>query len=341
MKRFRACTSLWLLAMTVPGLATAQHYQTTGSIPIGGTGGWDYLNADAESRRLYVSHAGEVVVIDLDSGNRLGTVSGMKRVHGIALADKLNLGFISDGGTNQVLVFDLKTLGVKRKVATGTNPDGIVYDAPSQRVFAFNGRSQDVTVIGAVSGQVEGSIPVGGKPEFPVSDGKGNIYDNIEDKGEIVQIDSKSLKVKAHWPIAPCESPSGLALDKQDSRLFAVCDNKMMAVVDANSGKVVATPAIGEGPDAAGFDPELKMAFSSNGDGTLTVIRQAGKNQYSVVDNVKTAERARTMTIDSKTHKLYLSSAKFSPAPAATADNPHPRPAVLPGPFEVLVVSRQ
>ncbi|HLH05519.1 MAG TPA: YncE family protein [Bryobacteraceae bacterium] len=329
-----------VLAALAPALAFSQQYRVTGSIPVGGSGGWDYLTADSNNHRLYVSHAGQVEVIDLQTDKLVGTISGMNRIHGIAIADDLNTGFISDGGSNEVVLFDLKTNSIKTKVQAGTNPDGIVYDPASQRVFAFNGRSQNATAIDARTGKVDGTIALGGKPEFPVSDGQGNVYDNIEDKNEIVQIDSKNLTVKAHWSIAPCESPSGLAIDKENRRLFAVCDEKKMAVVDADSGKVVATPAIGEGPDAAAYDPGKKLAFSSNGEGTLTVIRQKDKDTYEVVENVTTNRGARTMALDTLTHKIYLSAAEFGPAPAPTADNPRPRPSVKPGSFKVLIVSQ-
>ena len=333
--------SRFLLTVSLAAICTpafAQNYKKTGSISIGGTGGWDYLTADSENHRLYVSHSGDVEVIDLETQKPVGKVTGMKRIHGIAIAPELGVGFISDGASNQVIIFDLKTLAVKDKVEAGTNPDGIVYDPASKRVFAFNGRSQNATAIDASTGKVAGTIPLGGKPEFPVSDGKGMVYDNIEDKNEIVAIDSQSLEVKAHWSIAPCESPSGLAIDRENRRLFAVCDGNKMAVVDADSGKVVATPRIGDGPDAAGYDPGAKLAFSSNGDGTLTVIKQVSKDQYTVAQNVPTARGARTMALDTSTHKVYLSAAKYGPAPAATAQNPRPRPEVLPGTFEIIVV---
>jgi DNA-binding beta-propeller fold protein YncE len=321
-------------------LTAAQGYKVTGLIQIGGTGGWDYLTADADNHRLYVSHGGEVVVIDTANEKQVGTITGMSRIHGIALADRLNTGFISDGGKNEVVSFDMKTLNVKSRIPTGTNPDGIVFDEPSGRVFAFNGRSQNATAIDAKTGKVDGTIALGGKPEFPVSDGKGNVYDNIEDKNEIVEIDARNLQVKAHWPIAPCESPSGLALDRENRRLFAVCDGQKMAVVDADSGKVVATPAIGDGPDAAGYDPGTKLAFSSNGDGTMTVVSQEDKDTYKVLENVATAKGARTMALDTATHKIYLSTAALGAAPAPTAQNPHPRPPVQPGTFHVIVLSR-
>ena len=279
-------------------------------------------------------------MIDLDSQKVIGHIPGMKRIHGIALADSLGTGFISDGGSDEVVVFSLKDLTVQKKIKAGMNPDGIVYDDVSKRVFAFNGRSQDATAIDASTGAVAGTIKLGGKPEFPVSDGKGSVYANIEDKNEIVHIDSRNLTVEQHWPISPCESPSGLAMDRTNRRLFSVCDGKVMAVVDADSGKVVATPAIGDGPDAAAFDPETKLAFSSNGDGTLTVVKESGKNSYSVAETVKTARGARTMALDEKTHNIYLPTASFGPAPQPTASAPHPRPSILPGSFKVLVLTK-
>lgn len=334
------CIPTVLIFALTATLALAQSYKQSGSIPIGGTGGWDYAAADGEHGRLYVSHAGEVVVIDLKTEKPIGKISGMSRIHGIAIANDLHTGFISDGGSDEVIPFDLETLQKKTGIKAGTNPDGIVYDPASKRVFAFNGRSENATAINAETGKVDGTIALGGKPEFPVSDGKGYVYDNIEDKNEIVQIDSKKLTVKAHWSIAPCESPSGLAFDSENRRLFAVCDGKKMAVVDADTGKVVATPEIGDGPDAAAYDPGTKLAFSSNGSGTLTVVRQVDKDHYTTIENVPTARGARTMALDTVTHKIYLPTAEFGPAPAPTAQNAHPRPAVLPDSFEVIILRK-
>lgn len=321
--------------------AQAPGYKAAGSIQIGGSGGWDYLAADTANRRLYVSHATQVEVIDLDSGKPVGKITGLAGVHGIALADDLGLGFISDGRANQVVEFKLADLAVEKKMAAGTNPDGIVYDSFSKRVFAFNGRSHDATVIDAENGTPAGTVKLDGKPEFPVSDGAGSVFANIEDKSELVKVNSKTLAVEATWSLAPCESPSGLAIDRAHRRLFSVCDNKLMAVTDADSGKVVATPAIGEGPDAAAYDPGTHLAFSSNGQsGTLTIVRATGKDHYSVAETVQTARGARTMTIDEKTHKLYLSTAHFGPAPAPSGAGRRSRPAILAGTFQVLVFAR-
>jgi DNA-binding beta-propeller fold protein YncE len=317
----------------------AQAYKLGGTIQIGGNGGWDYLTADSASRRLYVSHSSEVVVVDLDSDKVTGHITGLKRIHGIAIAPDLGVGFISDGGANEVAVFGLQDLAIQKRVKAGTNPDGIVYDSYSHRVFAFNGGSQDATVIEGKSGAVAGTVKLDGKPEFPVADGRGSVYANIEDKSEIVRIDAQALTVQGTWPLSPGEGPSGLAIDPESRRLFAVCDNQKMAVVDADSGKVVATPVIGEGPDAAGFDPELKLVFSSNGRGSLTIVKEADATSFSVAQTLPTPFGARTMAIDTKTHKVYLATADFGPAPAATGSNPHPRPAIKPGTFRLLIAT--
>ena len=331
-----------LILLMAAVAANAQHYKVTGNIPIPGEGGWDYLYADSANRTLYVAHNSVVDVVNLDTDKPVATISGMKHVHGIAVAHSLNRGFISDGGSGEVVVFNLKTHAVLQKVKAGVNPDGIVYDPFSKRLFAFNGGSHDATAIDAATGKVAGTIALGGKPEFPVTDDKGNVYDNIEDKSEIVQLDPQALKVKHRWSVAPCEEPSGLVFDARTRRLFPVCDNKMMAVVDADSGKVVTTVPIGEGPDAAGYDAARKLVFSSNGhDGTLTVVKQEGADKYTVAETVTTEKSARTMALDPKTHKIYLAAAKLGPPPAATKEHPHPYPTVVPGTFHLVVVSPQ
>ncbi len=335
-------SSLALAAALLPAGAAAAtpqyHMKSTISIP--GPGGWDYATADSDNRKLYVSHATEVDVVDLDSGKVVGKIPNTNGVHGIAIANDLGKGFISAGRDNDVVMFDLKTMAVTGTAKTGTNPDGILYEPTTQRVFAFNGRSQDATVIDAKDGKVLGTIALGGKPEFPAADGKGNLFVNIEDKNEIVHIDPKTMAVKAHWSIAPAESPSGLAIDTKTHRLFAVCDGKAMVVVNYDNGKVVATVPIGEGPDAAGFDPSTKLAFASNGEsGTLTVVKQDSADKYSVAQTVTTQTGARTMALDLKTHTVYLPDAEFGPAPAASAANAHPRPSIKPGTFKLLVVA--
>ncbi len=317
----------------------AQQYKISGRIPFPGEGGWDYLAVDSANRRLYVSHSTQVEVVDLDSEKPVAKITGMKRIHGIAVANDFNRGYISDGGDDVVVIFDLKSDAVLQKVPAGKNPDGILYDPYSKRVFAFNGRSNDATAIDAASGKVAGTVALDGKPEFPVSDGKGNVYVNIEDKSEIAQLDPQTLKVKKTWSLSPCEEPSGLAIDLEARRLFSVCSNNKMAVVNADSGQVIATVAIGNGPDAAGYDPARKLVFSSNGEGTLTVVRQDSPDKYTVLENAPTERSARTMSLDTKTHKIYLSAAQLGAAPEATADNPHPRPKIIPDSFHVLVLS--
>ena len=318
-----------------PGYHVAKTYKP------GGEGGWDYLNADANARRLYISRGTHVIVLDVDSGKTVGDIPDTQGVHGIALAPDLGRGFTSNGREGTVTIFDIQTLKpIGEKVKVGENPDAILYDPASKRVFTFNGRSQDASAIDASSGKVLGTIKLDGKPEFAASDGKGTVFVNIEDKSELTAIDPNTLAVKAKWPLAPCTEPSGLAIDRKHRRLFAGCDNKMMAVVDADSGKVLATPAIGEGVDATAYDDETGLAFASCGEGVLTVVKQESPDKYSVAENAQTERGARTMALDSKTHDVYTVTAKFGPRPAATADNPHPRPPMLPDSFVVLVVSK-
>jgi DNA-binding beta-propeller fold protein YncE len=324
-----------LFAADQPKFQVLQHYV------LGGDGGWDYLMVDSANHRVFISRATHVIVVDTETGKQVGDIPNTNGVHGIALAPEYGKGFISDGRAGTVTIFDLKTLQPTGEAKAGTNPDAIMYDPASRRVFAFNGRSQDATVIDAEKGTVAGTIPLGGKPEFGVSNGKGKVFVNIEDKSEIVAIDPQKMTVLARWPLAPCEEPSGLAIDIKNSRLFTVCSNKVMAVVNADSGKVVTTVPTGNGTDAAAFDPEKGLAFSSNGEGTLTVIHQDSPDKYSVLQNVETARGARTMALDPATHKIYLVTAKFGPPPAATTEQPHPRPAILPNSFEVMVVGQK
>lgn len=335
----RTCLLALLLVFT---LAAAASYKLAKTIPIPGEGGWDYLIADSPNRQLYVSHSTEVDVVNLDSGTLVGKIPNTNGVHGIAIADDLGRGFVSDGRDNQVTIFDLKTLNTIGTAKTGANPDGILYDPFSKRVFTFNGRSNDMTAIDAAAGNVVSTAPLGGKPEFPATDAKGNVYVNIEDKSEIVQFDPKTLQIKNRWSLAPqCDSPSGLAIDTSSRRLFPVCENKVMAIVDADNGKVITTVPTGAGTDAAGFDPGTKLAFASNGqDGTLTVIKEEAPDKYSVVQNVKTARGARTMALDLKTHTVYLSDADYAPAPAPTTEAPRARPKMIPGSFKLLVVAQ-
>jgi len=331
--------SLSLAAVAVAAAGPGYHVIKT--YKLGGEGGWDYLTVDASARHFYISRGTHVIVLDADSGKNVGDIPDTPGVHGIALAPELGKGFVSNGREGTVTVFDIKTLApVGSKIKVGENPDAILYEPATKRVFTFNGRSQDSTAIDAASGKVLGTIKLDGKPEFAASDAKGEVFVNIEDKSELTVIDPNKLEVKVKWPLAPCTEPSGLALDRKNRRLFVGCDNKMMAVVDADSGKVLATPAIGEGVDATAYDDETGLAFASCGEGVLTVVREDSPQKFSVVENVKTEPGARTMALDTKTHNLFTVTAKFGPPPAATADNPHPRRTILPDTFEVLVLSK-
>jgi YVTN family beta-propeller protein len=304
---------------------------------IGGEGGWDYLLADPGAHRLYVTHGGRVEVVDTNTGKAIGAITGLKGTHGVALDEDGKFGYISDGGANAVVVFDRTSLATVASIPAGTNPDGITYEPVTKTVWAFNGRSKDVTVIDTASRKVVATIALPGKPEFPQADGKGQVFDNIEDKNEIVRLDAHTLKLTATWPLEGLESPSGMAIDRSGKRLFSVCDGKKMAVVDYTTGKVIAKPEIGDGPDAAGFDPKSKLAFSSNGDGTLSIV---DATSYKTIQTLKTEPRARTMSLDPESGKVYLVTAKFGPAPAATTENPRPRPTVLPNSFTVVVAGR-
>jgi len=315
-------------------------YQLKKKIKIGGEGGWDYLTFDSATRRLFISRGAKVIVVDVDADKVVGEIPDTPGVHGIALAPELNKGFTSNGRGNNVTVFDLKTLATLDHVPTGENPDAIVYDPAMKRVFTMNGRSKDATAIDAQTGHVDGTIALGGRPEFAAADGKAHVYINIEDKSEIVELDSKKLTVVSRWPLAPCEEPSGLAMDTHNRRLFAGCHNKMMAVVDADSGKVIATPPIGQGVDANAFDSGTRFAFASNGDGTLTVVREESPAKFTVVEDVATQRGARTMALDPKSHEVYLVTAEFGPRPEPTTENPQPRPPMIPDTFTVLVLAR-
>ena len=336
----RVSVTLVTLFLVTSGLAAAPGYHVIKTYKLGSDGGWDYLTFDSASNRLYISRSTHVIVIDADSGQPVGDIPDTPGVHGIALAPEFGRGFVSNGRDGTVSVFDLSSLKVLNKIKVGENPDAILYDPASKRVFTFNGRSNDVTAIDAAKGEVVGTIKVDGKPEFAVSDAKGEIFVNIEDKSEIMALDPNKLEVKARWPLAPCEEPSGLAIDRKNRRLFSGCSNKVMAVVDVDSGKVISTPAIGAGVDANAFDPETGLAFASCGEGVLTVVHEDSADKFSVAENVPTKRGARTMALDPVKHRIFLVTAEFGPPPAPSAEQPHPRPAILPDSFVVLVVSK-
>jgi YVTN family beta-propeller protein len=315
-------------------------YHVIEQFKLGGEGGWDYLTIDAQARRLYVSHATHVLVVDADTGAVVGDIPDTPGVHGIALVEDAGKGYVSNGRASTVTVFDLKTLKTLRQIPVGRNPDAILYDDASRRVFTMNGAGDDATAIDVKTDTVAGTLALGGRPEFAVADGEGHVFVNLEDKSAIVEFDSRRLAVETKWPVAPAEEPSGLAFDRRHHRLFSVGSNRLMAVVNADTGKVLAAVPIGGGVDAAAFDPGTGLVFSSNGEGTLTVVREDSPDKYTVVENVATRRGARTMALDPKTHRVYLVTAEFGPPPAPTPERPRPRPSIVPGTFTLLVVGR-
>jgi YVTN family beta-propeller protein len=325
--------------LTLATLAPAQTYHVVDHWRIGGQGGWDYLLSDDSAHRLYVTHNAKVEVIDTTSGRLIGAITGMKSTHGVALNPNGKTGYASDGAGNAIVIFDRGSLKVEATVQAGSNPDGITFESTTGTVWAFNGRSKDVSVMDSATNKIIATIPLPGKPEFPQIDRHGAIFVNIEDNNAIVKLDTKSRKVVATWPLAGCESPSGMAIDYDHHRLFSVCDGGKMAVVSYDSGKLLGLANIGDSPDAAGYDPKNNLAFSSNGDGTLSVI-DTKQADFPTVQTIQTSRGARTMAFDSTNGRIFLSSAKFGPAPAATTTTPRPRPTVIPDSFEVLVLSR-
>ncbi len=309
---------------------------------VGGDGRWDLLTFDANQHRLFVSRATHVQVIDADSGKVVGDIPGTEGVHGIALADEFNVGFTSNGKSNSVTVFDLKTLNTIETInITGQNPDVIIYEPKSKHVFVFNGRSTNVTVIDAASRKEIATISLPGKPELAVSNDAGQIFVNIEDKSEILVIDSGSNKVIKTYSLGSGTEPTGLAFDQKHKRLFSVCNNRKMEILDSETGKIVSEQIIGEGPDSAAFDPDMGIAFSSNGDGTLTLVKENDPEHFSVFQSVSTEKGARTMAYDSEKHRAFLVTASFGESPPATKDQPKPRPSLIPNSFVVLVYSLQ
>jgi DNA-binding beta-propeller fold protein YncE len=331
--------SLLLLAlpMTSQAASPPPASRLLSTLPLGGTGGWDYLSFDAAHRHLFVSRGDRVLVIDVDHGKQIGTIANTPGVHGIALAPDLHRGFISNGKGASVTEFDLASLKTVATIeGTGLNPDAILYDPRSHHVFTFNGKSHSASVIDPARGVVIATIDLPGKPEFAVSDGVGHVYVNIEDKSELAQIDPVSNKVLQLWPLAPCQSPSGLAIDTRHQRLFSVCDNQRMAVTDARDGHQVASVPIGDGPDGVEFDPAESMVYSSNGEsGTITAVHEDAPNHYRVTATIPTRTSARTLALDPKLHRLYLSAAKLG-----STRQPNGRPTVEPDSFGILVVGR-
>jgi DNA-binding beta-propeller fold protein YncE len=337
--RFLGVVALGFLSvLTLPVGGAESSYKLLKEIPVGGDGGWDYLAVDQYARRLYVSHGTKVVVIDMDKETVVGEIADTPGVHGIAIAPKLGLGFTSNGRENKASIFDLKTLKTNSKVDTGENPDAILYDEGQQEVYTFNGRGRSATAFEAKTGNVVATIPLTGKPEFAVAYPKaGRVYCNLEDKSEVAAIDTKTHKVVNTWPIAPGEEASGMAFDAQNKRLFLGCGNKLMVMMDSDTGKVVASVPIGQGVDATKFDHGTKLAFCSCGDGTVTIAHEDSPDKLTVVQTLKTEPRARTMALDPKTHKIYLASAKFGAASDQPSGGKKGRPSMVPGTFKVLV----
>jgi DNA-binding beta-propeller fold protein YncE len=337
----RICTRA-ALALAVLGWAAGARteapesaYRVRKSIPVGGEGGWDYLTMDADAGRLYVTRSNRVLVIDVGKEKVVGEVAKTPGVHGVALAPKHKRGFTSNGSDSTVTVFDLETLRETARAKVGSRPDAITYDPATDRVFTFNAGGGDTTALDAGTGEVAGTLKLGGLPESGVADGKGLVFVNLVDKDEVVAFDARQLAVKNRWPVAPGKGPMGIAMDRAKRRLFVTCRNEKMVVLDADGGKVLATPAIGKGTDACAFDPGTGLAFSSNGDGTLTVVEEQPADQFRVAANVKTEAGARTMALDPKTHTIYLATARFKPAAPGER-----RRTIEPDSFAILVVGK-
>ena len=322
-----------------PALAQAPTYHVAARFAAAGDGGWDYPQTDTTNNRLYLSRGSHVMVLDLASGAVLGDIPNTPGVHGIAIAPELGRGFASNGRDSSVTIFDLQTFATIGNVKIGgRNPDAIGYDAFTRRVFAMNGGSGTATAIDAATGTVAGMVTFGGKPEFVRSDERGTMYANVEDSSQIVAWDARTLALKGKWSLAPCEDPTGLAIDRANHRLFSACGNGLMAIVNADNGHLIMTVPICRGTDGAAFDPATRMAFASCGDGTLSLIHQDNPDNYSAAGTVATQRGARTITLDERTHRIYLPAAEYGPTPEATAAQPRPRAPMIPGSFMVVVV---
>lgn len=333
--RILSCSAVLLCARALS--SPAQSYHVTKTVTLGGEGGWDYLALDTVGHRLFIARQNRVMVVDPETGKLQAEIPGMNRTHGIAFAYEAGHGFVTSGADSTVTMFDLKTLQVLGHARAALDDDAVLFDPATKRVFTFNGDSHNVTVIDAAAGTVIGAIDLGSGPEFGVSAGDGKLYVNLEEKGAIAEIDAAAMRVTRQWSIAPCEGPTGLAIDRAHHRLFSGCHSKVLAISDATAGKLITTVPIGAGVDAAAFDPGTQLAFSSNGDGTLTVVHEDAPDKFTVVANVPTRRGARTMALDERTHRVYLVTADFEPAPPATPQQPRPRPRMVPGTFSLIV----
>jgi DNA-binding beta-propeller fold protein YncE len=339
-----ACIVSCSLALVGDALTFAANdaggYKVLHRLPVGGDGGWDYLRVDPDARRIYLSRGDHMMVVDEGTGKLIADLKDTKGIHGMALAYDLGKGYTSNGGADSVTVFDLKTSAATSVIPIpGKDPDSIIYDPMTKRVFTFNGKSNDSTVIDATSGKVVGTVKLAGKPEEPALDGKGNMFVNIETTSSLTEFDTKTLAVKGNWPLAPCEGPSALAFDAKNRRLFSACD-KVMVVTNADTGKVVASPPIGGDPDGNAYDPNTGMLFAACREGLVSVIHQDSADKYSVVGNITTQFGTRTVAFDPKTGHVFTVTADFKPAAAPTPDNPRPRPTPINGSFVVLEIGK-
>jgi outer membrane protein assembly factor BamB len=344
--RLACCMAVLLLGILAVASPPAVHYHLLKKAPLGAAAGggreyFDYLTVDSKARRVYVSHGTEVKVADADTGAVVGTIPGLKQCHGIALVEELGKGFISDGGAAKTIIFDMATLKVTGEAKGEEDADSIIYDPASKHVFVFNGDPKSATVIDPANGTVVKSLSLGGGPEFAAADGKGMVYNNIEDKNEVIAIDSMTLTVKSRWPVAPAGQPTALAMDREHRRLFVAGRNpQKLVILDADNGKVIQSFPISAGADANVFEPETGLIFASTRDGMVHIFHEDTPDKYSEVETVKTEYGAKTMALDSKTHNIYLATADFGPAPAPTAERPHPNPAPIPGTFHLLIYGK-
>jgi outer membrane protein assembly factor BamB len=329
-----------ILILATNSYAADSGYHIIKRLKAGGEGGWDYLTVDGAARRLYISRSTHVMVIDLETDKVVGDIPNTPGVHGIAVAPELNLGYTSNGKSDTSTIFDLKTLKVLGEVKTGGNPDAIIYEPISKKVLTFNGRSKDATVFDAVSGKLAHTIPLGGKPEYSAIDGKGKVYVNIEDTNEVVEIDSLKTSITRRFSLKPCDEPTGMGIDSEHQRVFSGCHNKKMTVLDTTSGKVISTVPVGGNVDGNGFDAGTGLAFSSNGDGTLTVVRETSPGTYAVVETVSTQRGSRTMAVDPKSHNVYLPAAQFTQPRESGQKGSNQRPVMVKDSFEVLVIGK-
>jgi len=344
--RLAAGALIILLATISLTLAAAPGYHLLKKYAFGAAPGstreyFDYVAVDSAARRVYVSHGTEIIVLDADTGKTIANITGLKQDHGVAVATEFGKGFITDGGQGKVIIFDLQTLKVTGEAKADQDADSILYDPASKRVFVMNGDPHSSTVIDAKTGSVVGTIDLGGGPEFAVSDGKGTVYVNIEDKAELVAIDSSTLKIKSRWPLAPAGTPTALAMDVEHHRLFSAGRNpQQLVVLDSDSGKVLQSFPISAGVDAAAFEPETGLIFVSTREGMVHIFHEDSPGKFSEAETVKTEFGAKTMGLDTKTHNIFLSTVDFGPAPAPTTEHPHPNPTPLPGTFHVLVYGK-